>query len=95
MVNRELRKVTLVSFEEGPDEYGQQMTKEVGEREIEMTFGLYSHTQSEGPQYQEVNYTGLTKEKELRDDQVVRVDGKDYKILFVNPYGRLTQVFMK
>lgn len=95
MVNREMRKVTLVSYKPGADQYGQQMQVPNQEKEIEMTFGLYTHTESEGPQYQDVNYYGLTREKGIADNQTVRIDDKDYKILFVNPFGRLTQVFMQ
>ena len=95
MVNREMRRVLLVSFEEGADKFGQQMTIEKGEPvEISMTFGLYSHTADESPLYQDVNYFGLTREKGLKDNQIIRVDGKDHKILFVNNFSRLTQVFM-
>lgn len=94
MVNRELRKVELVSFEPGADRYGQQLTIEKEIKEISMTFTLYSHTADESPLYQDVNYFGLTREKDIGDNQVVRVDGKDHKILFVNTFSRMTQVFM-
>lgn len=94
MVNREMRKVELVSFEPGADKFGQQMTKEVESREIDMTFTLYSHQADESPLYQDVNYFGLTREKGIADKQVIRVDGHDHKILFVNNFSRLTQVFM-
>lgn len=95
MVNRELRKVSLISFEPGADKFGQQMTKESEVKEIMMTFGLYSHVADESPLYQAVNYFGLTREKNVRDNQVVEIDGKQHKILFVNNFSRLTQVFME
>lgn len=95
MVNREMRKVGLVSFEPGTDKYGQQMTKEADEKTIYMTFGLFSHQADESPLYQQVNYFGLTREKEIADNQIIRVDGKDHKVLFVNNFSRMTQVFME
>lgn len=95
MVNREMRKVSLISFEPGADKFGQQMTKEKEVKEIQMTFGLYSHQADESPLYQNVNYFGLTREKNVADNQIIEIDGKQHKILFVNNFSRLTQVFME
>lgn len=95
MVNRELRKVELVSFEPGADKFGQQMTIENNSKEIMMTFGLYSHQADESPLYQAVNYFGLTRAKGIKDNQVIRIDGEDHKVLFVNNFSRMTQVFME
>jgi hypothetical protein len=94
MFNRDIVDATVVTYG-GVDEYGQMMTTPTASREISMTFGLYNHSESSDVRYMAVNYTGLTRDKEITDKDSVIIGGKEYKVLFVNPYGRLTQVFLQ
>ena len=59
-----------------------------------MTLGLYSHQATEGPKYQQVEYYGLTRDREIGDGNVVEIAGVRYKVLFTNPFGRMNEVFM-
>lgn len=94
MINRDMVSATVVTYG-GVDEYGQMMTTPTASREISMTIGLYNHSESSDVRYMAVNYTGLTRDKEITDKDSVIIGGKEYKVLFVNPYGRLTQVFLQ
>ncbi len=94
MINREFRKAKLTTYG-GTDAYGQMLADPTSAREIEITFGLYQHNETSDVRYQEATHTGLTKDKEIADTQTLTIDGQEYKIIFVNPYGRLTQVFFK
>jgi hypothetical protein len=94
MINREFRKAILRSYA-GVDAYGQMLSTSVDSREIDITFGLYNHTETSDVRYQEATHYGLTKEKDINDKQTLAIEGIEYKIIFVNPYGRLTQIFMR
>lgn len=94
MINREFRKAILTTYD-GMDAYGQMLTEPTDEREIEVTFGLYTHGETADVRYQEATHYGLTREKEVTDKQTLTIDGDEYKILFVNAFGRLTQVFLR
>lgn len=51
MINREYKKAIVISYKDGSDAWGQQLSVEDSKREIEMTLGLYSHQATEGPKY--------------------------------------------
>lgn len=90
-----MRTAIVVAFEDGADAWGQQLTVEASRREIEMTLGLYRHQATEGPKYQDVEFYGLTRDKDVGDGNVVEIAASRYKVLFTNPYGRMTEVFMR
>jgi hypothetical protein len=41
-----------------------------------------------------VEYTGLTT-YDINDNQIIEIGEKKYKVLFVNMFGRMNQVFLK
>ena len=94
MINRELKDATVVTYG-GVDEYGQMMTTPTASRTISMTFGMYQHTPTQDIRFQDVKYVGLTSDREISDKDSVIIEGKEYKVSFVNPFGRMTQVFMQ
>ena len=94
MINREMRQATVVTYG-GIDEYGQMMTTPTASRTISMTFGMYQHTPTQDIRFQDVKYVGLTSDREISDKDTVIIDGKEYKVSYVNPFGRMTQVFMQ
>ena len=93
MINREMRQATVKTYS-GVDEYGQMMTTATGSRTIDVTFGIYNHNQASDVRYQEVTHTALTADKEITDKDTLEIDGVEYKVFFVNPFGRMTQVFL-
>ena len=92
MINRELKEATLISYN-GIDEYGQMLTTPSGTEKITMTLHIFSHSQTEDIRYNQVSHYGLTR-NDVNDSQSVMVDGKEYKILFVNPHKRINEVFL-
>jgi hypothetical protein len=94
MINRELVNATVVTYG-GIDSYGQMLAEPVESKTIEMTFGVFNHTPTTDVRYQNVEYYGLTKDKDINDTMGIIIDGKEYKVIYVNPCGRLTQVFLK
>lgn len=93
MINREFRKCALRHYA-GEDEYGQQLAFVESERPIEATFNIYTHGETADIRFQDITHISLTKDKEICDADTLTFDGVEYKVQFVNPYGRLTQVFL-
>ena len=93
MINREFRQATVVTYG-GIDEYGQMLTTPTASRNISVTLNLYSHTQTSDVRFQEVSHVALTKDRTITDKDVLIIDGKEFKVFFVNPFGRLAQVFL-
>lgn len=94
MINRELRNATVVTYG-GVDEYGQTSTAAQASREISITFGLYQHAEVNDVRFQDVTHYGLTRDRDITDHDHIIIDGVEYKVLFVNPFGRMTQVFLR
>lgn len=92
VINRDMREATLITLG-GVDEYGQDGTEELETSTINLTFGLYKHTQVEDIRFQDVEYTGLTFD-DVRDDQIIVLDDVRYRVQFVNTFGRMHQVFL-
>lgn len=94
MVNREYKKATIVSYVNGADPWGQQAQHQMS-KPIEITLCLYEHRPEEGPRFNEVEWFGLSKSKDIEEGQVIEIGSKRYSVLFVNPTTKLTQVFMR
>lgn len=75
------------------DEYGFPTLNEELSRQVLMTFTLFTHHPVEDIRYQGIEFTGLTADT-LTDNDVVEIEGNKYKVKFVNPCGRLNQVFL-
>ena len=87
-----MREATLLTMG-GKDAYGQELSEVIAQSTTHLTFGLYNHREVDDIRYQAITHTGLTYDN-LNDKQIVVLDGKQYKVQFVNPYGRLNQVFL-
>ena len=92
VINRDMRQAQVYTIGEN-DEYGQPTLNPENPITIQLTFGLYNHSPVEDPRYQDVMYTGLTHYN-LTDKNVVQIGDAQFKVKFVNPYGRLNQVFL-
>lgn len=93
VINRSEVKATLKTMG-GQDEYGQDLVDALEEKPITLTFGLYNHKQTDDVRYEDVEYTGLTA-YDVSDNQIIAIGDKEYKVLFVNPFGRMNQVFLR
>jgi len=93
VINRSEQPALLYTMG-GQDEYGQDLVEPIAQKKITLTFGLYNHKQTDDIRYEDVEYTGLTP-YDVADDQVIELNGFKYKVLFVNPFGRMKQVFLR
>lgn len=79
------------------DEYGQEVmpdkdTEPTGT--IMMAINLTSQYVQDNINYTDANYMGLTHAK-VDDTYIIKFGEERLKVLYVNPFGRLNQVFMK
>lgn len=66
-------------------------TSPVGQ--IKMAINLTSQSIQDNINYQQAQYVGLTHAN-VDDTYVIEYGKERLKVLYVNPYGRLSQVFM-
>ena len=79
------------------DSYGQpQMPAADAEPEgtIKMAINASSLTIQDNIKYKDFDYIGLTR-AEVKDTYIIDYNGERLKVLYVNAFGRLKQVFMK
>lgn len=79
------------------DEYGQDImpdkdTEPTGS--LTMAINLISQTVQDNINYKDAQYMGLTHAK-VDDTYIIQYGEERLKVLYVNPFGRLNQVFMK
>ena len=94
LFNRTLQTL-VVHTHGGVDDYGYQLAEELSTRKIEGSVSLYQHTQTSDIRYIDCEYVVLTKDKDISVNDSIEINGKEMKVMFVNPYGRLKQVFIK
>lgn len=77
------------------DEYGQLVltTDPIGS--VKLSIGLISQTTQQNILYKDATYIGLTHDKEIDDSYVIQYGNQKLKVLYVNPFGRFKQVFMR
>lgn len=77
----------------GQDEYAQPTYDMESSQTVSLTFGLFSHSPVEDIRYQDVEYTGLTRDQ-LNEGDLLKIGEDFYRVKFVNPFGRLNQAFL-
>ena len=75
------------------DEYGQPSLSEK-QGSIKMAINISSQNVQENINYKDCSYVGLTHAN-VNDSYVIQYGDDKLKVLYVNPKGRLKQVFMK
>jgi hypothetical protein len=81
------------SLYEGNDAYGQPQLSQEIKGQIKMAIYITSQAIQENINYSGATYLGLTHSL-LDDTYVIHYGDKLLKVLYVNPNGRLKQVFM-
>ena len=60
-----------------------------------MVCKIYSQTNVTDPRYVDVDLIGLTKDKDITDDNVIIVGDEKFNIKYIIPSSRLYQILMK
>lgn len=77
----------------GKDAYGFPGLSEEPQGQIKMTINITSQSIQENINYSGASYIGLTHSL-LDDSYVIQYGEEKLKVLYVNPKGRLKQVFL-
>lgn len=88
-----MRTYNYFTFGEN-DEYGQPQLSEEVQGTIKMAVNIVSQTIADNVNYKQATYIGLTHDAKVDDTYVIEYGAEKLKVLYVNPKGRLKQVFM-
>lgn len=92
MITTDMRLYDYFLYE-GKDAYGQPQLSETRKGVVKMSINITSQSVQENINYSGASYIGLTHSL-LDDSYVIQYGDERLKVLYVNPKGRLNQVFM-
>lgn len=92
MINANMRLYDYFTLGEN-DSYGQAQLSGEPVGQIKMAINITSQSVQDNINYTGAQYIGLTHAK-VDDTYVIVVGNERLKVLYVNPTGRLNQVFM-
>lgn len=99
MINRKARIYNYYTLGE-INEYGQRTISEEPTGRIRMAIDIITQNTEENILYQGATFIGLTTERQVNDKMIIEYYDEELdsyqkmKVLYVNPMGRLKQVFM-
>ena len=94
MINANMRVYDYFTFGDN-DGYGQPVLSDTVQGTIKMAINISSQSVQDNINYQDCNYIGLTTTKSVNDKMVIQYGEEKLKVLYVNPRGRYTQVYLK
>lgn len=92
MINATMRTYDYFTFGK-EDEYGQAQLSPEPVGQIKIAINLTSQSIQDNINYKDAAYIGLTH-AEVDDTYVIQFGDERLKVLTVNPFGRLKQVFL-
>ena len=92
MINSDMRTYDYFIYS-NEDAYGQKEISNTVAGAIKMAIYLTSQTVQDNINYKDSQYIGLTL-SDIDDSFVIKYGERLLKVLYINPQGRYTQVFM-
>lgn len=92
MINVNMRSYSYYVLDNN-DDYGQPQAV-AAEDKIKMSINFASESIQESPLYSGAQFVGLTHNKNVSAKYIIQYGTEKLKVLYVNPAGRLKQVFM-
>lgn len=92
MINNKMRNYDYFTYGEN-NSYGQPQLSETAQGTIKMAINVTSQYVQDNIQYKNATYLGLTFAS-VNDRYVIQYGDVKLKVLYVNPAGRMNQVFM-
>lgn len=92
MINASMQPYHYRTFGE-KNEYGEPQLTDFGGF-VKMAINIVSQAINDNVNYKDATYIGLTHDTKVNETYVIEYEGKRLKVLYVNPKGRLKQVFM-
>lgn len=94
MINAQMREYDYFTYG-AEDSYGQPQLSKEPQGKIKIAINVSSQSAQDNILYQDNTYIGLTHDAEVNDTYVIQYGKERLKVLYVNPMGRFTQVFLK
>lgn len=92
MINRDMRVYDYYTYGER-DSYGQPQLSTEPKGKVKIAINITSQAVQDNINYTNANYIGLTYSL-LDDSCVIQYGDEKLKVLYVNPKGRVKQVFL-
>ena len=92
MINNDMRNYQYFLYQE-MDAYGQPQISKQAQGTIKMAIYVTSQSVQDNINYTGANYIGLTSAN-VDDTYLIQFGDRKLKVLYVNPTGRLKQVFL-
>jgi hypothetical protein len=92
MINADMRLYNYFTFG-ALDGYGQPQLSAEAQGKIKMAINITSQAIQDNINYKDCSYIGLTHAA-ITDEYVIEYEGAKLKVLYINPKGRLKQVFL-
>ena len=93
MINADMRTYSYFTFG-AVNAYGQETLSAQPQGTIKMAINILSQNTADNIRYSEATYVGLTTDNAVNDRYVIQYGDERLKVLYVNPRGRFTQVFL-
>ena len=93
MINADMRLYDYFTLG-AQDEYGQQVESTEPAGQVKIAINVASQNIQDNINYTNCQYVGLTHNKDVNDKWLIDYNGTKLKVLYVNPRGRLIQVFL-
>lgn len=92
MINNDFRTYDFFLYQD-KDAYGQPQLSKEPQGQVKMAIYITNQAIQDNINYKSANYVGFTHSL-LDDSFVIDYNGQKLKVLYVNPQGRLKQVFL-
>lgn len=93
MINAQMRDYNYFTFGK-KDAYGEPQLSEQPVGTIKIAINISSQGTAENILYKDCSYIGLTYDAEVNDTYVIEYGKERLKVMYVNPIGRMKQVFL-
>lgn len=93
MINSDMRPYNFFTFGE-KNEYGETVLSEEPQGTVKISINLITQALADNVNYKQATYIGLTRDAEVNDTYVIDYEGNKLKVLYINPKGRLKQVYL-
>lgn len=95
MINSKMHNYTYYLLGNDTDAYGQIPLNPNPQGTVKMNINIVSQSIADNVKYSQASYIGLTSDKNISDSYVIQYSEQEkLKVLYVNPKGRLKQVFL-
>lgn len=94
MINNSIRAYDYYLYQD-KNSYGQPALSDTVQGQTKLAIFTSSQSIQDNINYQDCSYVGLTTDKNISDKYVIQYGNEKLKVLYVNPQGRLIQVFLK